>query len=298
MNINYVLYIAFTLSLSIYLIVMKFFLTLLFLAAVTTAFGQQAVVAERPFACADDEYGIPLSAARPTLIDGHDYGWETWGEGCIFDGWLTTIWRDDEGVRVNPYEYKMRCEFQRSTTPEGYVRIVEPWRSKTGWFGQFDDVAEGRDLIIDMTDPRLVIIMPQATGIVAVHPVSKTPIEYIVHNYEGYSFFFKDDADGVVDINSKHPDLATTIQDGVIHIQAPMWSVINLGAEISDDDLGGCNAPEATIWLPGSEGVLSVTVDNDSVAEYYNLQGMKVDNPAHGCYIRLQGKRVEKIFIR
>lgn len=283
---------------------MKKFLLLSAVSLATTAFTQLplAPVAAFDVPCPGDNSGelTPMAAARPTLIDGHDYGWKTWGEGTIFDGWLTTIWRDDAGVRVNPYEYKIKCEFQRSTTPEGYVRIVEPWRNPSGWFGQNGGAEAGRDLIIDMTDPRLVIIMPQLTGIVAIHPVSKTPIEYLVHNYEGYSFFFKDYADGVVEINQKHPDLATTIQDGVIHIQAPMWSVINYGDEITDEDLGGCNAPEATIWLPGSEGVNDIEYDTatDAEPEYFNMQGIRVTNPGHGCYILRQGNRTQKVYLR
>ena len=37
---------------------------------------------------------------------------------------------------------------------------------------------------------------------------------------------------------------------------------------------------------------------NDAPVEYYNLQGMKVSNPASGIFIRRQGSRTEKVVIR
>lgn len=279
---------------------MKLLLTLSFLTVAAVASAQQPTAAERSFAHLCGAGTELMSAARPTLIDGHDYGWQDWGQGEIYDGWLTCIWRDDDGNRVDPTKYVLTCMFQRSTTPEGYIRIAEPWRSATGWFSQFHEgLKENRDLIIDMTDPRLIIIMPQFTGITAIHPISKTPIEYIVHNFEGYSLFFYDDPDGAVEINEKCPDLVTTFENHEIHIAAPMWSLVNLGDEIDEDDLGGCNAPETVIYMPDWQGVSDAEISTEEgTPEYYTLQGMRVAEPSSGCYIRRTGSRAEKVYIR
>lgn len=46
-------------------------------------------------------------------------------------------------------------------------------------------------------------------------------------------------------------------------------------------------------------GVDTVTTDNgDSAVEYYNLQGIRVDNPSAGIYIRRHGNTVTKVVIR
>lgn len=46
-------------------------------------------------------------------------------------------------------------------------------------------------------------------------------------------------------------------------------------------------------------GVTEISVDNDAEeAEYYNLQGVRIDNPGTGLYIRRQGTRTEKVVIR
>ncbi|MDE6464820.1 MAG: chitobiase/beta-hexosaminidase C-terminal domain-containing protein [Muribaculaceae bacterium] len=46
-------------------------------------------------------------------------------------------------------------------------------------------------------------------------------------------------------------------------------------------------------------GVGSVVVDDaNAPVEYYNLQGVRVENPANGLYIRRQGNNVSKVFVR
>ena len=49
-----------------------------------------------------------------------------------------------------------------------------------------------------------------------------------------------------------------------------------------------------------STGIGDVISDEDADApvEYYNLQGIRVDNPENGLYIRRQGKSVSKSYIR
>lgn len=46
-------------------------------------------------------------------------------------------------------------------------------------------------------------------------------------------------------------------------------------------------------------GVEGVVVDNENApVEYYNLQGVRVENPSAGLYIKRQGNKVEKVVIR
>lgn len=51
------------------------------------------------------------------------------------------------------------------------------------------------------------------------------------------------------------------------------------------------------IDFAGIDGVESDDCD-DAPVEYYNLQGMKVENPTSGIYIRRQGSKTSKVFIR
>lgn len=45
-------------------------------------------------------------------------------------------------------------------------------------------------------------------------------------------------------------------------------------------------------------GIESVISDSDAAVEYFNLQGMRVDNPAAGMYIHRQGNHVTKVFVK
>ena len=49
-----------------------------------------------------------------------------------------------------------------------------------------------------------------------------------------------------------------------------------------------------------TSGVEGVAADSDADApiEYFNLQGVRVDNPGHGIYIRRQGNKVSKTSVR
>lgn len=44
--------------------------------------------------------------------------------------------------------------------------------------------------------------------------------------------------------------------------------------------------------------ILSIAPDVNAPIEYYNLQGVKVDNPSAGVYIKRQGSSVSKIYLR
>lgn len=53
------------------------------------------------------------------------------------------------------------------------------------------------------------------------------------------------------------------------------------------------------VTIPAQDGVDEITVDEQGTPEYYNMQGMRVDNPTPGClYIRRTGSKVEKIIAR
>lgn len=48
----------------------------------------------------------------------------------------------------------------------------------------------------------------------------------------------------------------------------------------------------------GKSGIGSVEVDDEAPVEYYNLHGVRVENPSAGLYIRRQGNRATKVLIK
>lgn len=47
-----------------------------------------------------------------------------------------------------------------------------------------------------------------------------------------------------------------------------------------------------------SDGVENVEISNDGAAEYFNLQGIRVTEPAPGIYIKRQGSKVTKVIVK
>lgn len=240
--------------------------------------------------------------AHPVLDPDHDYGWEEWGEGTMIDGWISQACGAANGADYR--EYPITVQFQRSTTPAGFIRIVEPWLQPTSWFIQSGlSITPGYDLIIEIADNGVVIIMPQRTGYSALHPVSKSQIDYIVNNWAGYYLTENDDIDKALLYDQQYPQHATTYENGIITVPLCMWSVVRANEEISAEDVGGAGDGVAIIYTPDSAGVPSVEVgesqDSDTPAEYYTLTGMRVDKPSRGnLYLERRGSQVSKVLYR
>ena len=47
-----------------------------------------------------------------------------------------------------------------------------------------------------------------------------------------------------------------------------------------------------------NSGIENITADENAPVEYYNLQGIKVENPENGMFIRRQGSKAQKVIIR
>lgn len=54
------------------------------------------------------------------------------------------------------------------------------------------------------------------------------------------------------------------------------------------------------LYVAQKSGITEIVddADTDAPVEYFNLQGIRVENPTSGLYIRRQGKKVEKIYLR
>lgn len=61
-------------------------------------------------------------------------------------------------------------------------------------------------------------------------------------------------------------------------------------------------AEDGTVTLRGTAervtGIEGIEADNAAGVEYYNLQGLKVENPENGLFIRKQGNKVSKVLVK
>ena len=98
------------------------------------------------------------------------------------------------------------------------------------------------------------------------------------------------------------------LQDGEIIADIALNGTVNKegNASFKIDVLWTNNEPQIPINVTfngkgegGFTGVSDITVDDaNAPVLYYNLQGVRVDNPQNGLYIRVQGKKATKVAIR
>ena len=61
----------------------------------------------------------------------------------------------------------------------------------------------------------------------------------------------------------------------------------------------GAKGEMSAVAVDTTTGIADIDVDNASApVEYFNLQGIRVANPTTGVYIRRQGNKVEKIYVK
>lgn len=51
------------------------------------------------------------------------------------------------------------------------------------------------------------------------------------------------------------------------------------------------------IGLAGTEDIFEENIDSDAPVHYYNLQGMEVENPSEGIFIKKQGSKTSKVIL-
>lgn len=66
----------------------------------------------------------------------------------------------------------------------------------------------------------------------------------------------------------------------------------------STERAGTWEIKEFVVTGDKSQGVADVEVVEDAPAVYYNLQGVRVENPENGLYIKVQGKKSSKVYIK
>ena len=88
-----------------------------------------------------------------------------------------------------------------------------------------------------------------------------------------------------------------TVSIGTLHVLADFDSISeNKGLLYTYSPGNGISAYELTDNTDVS--VLSITNDNNAQEEYYNLQGIKINNPSSGFFIKRKGNKVSKVIYK
>lgn len=183
---------------------------------------------------------------------------------------------------------------------KGVYTLISPWQFNNfyaPYSNQFiSHCEENHNWVIDARDPERVTITKGYTGFNDVsaaqghlYCVDEASMNHI---YLGHSF----DA-----LDSSCFGKVTTDTDSEKRID---FNRLWIGVQ-ADPDINGFTSyysdslPVTVSFTLPTSGVDTITPDNDnSPVEYYNLQGIKVSEPAPGIYIRKQGEKTSKVLIR
>lgn len=146
-------------------------------------------------------------------------------------------------------------------------------------------------LIIDATDPDNVIVPGQKTEII--------PTGRGTTYFASASFTAVDPT--AVAAKIKLADGVFTIDGKSSRWNWPEWTVKNADGSTTDNRGNWYYGNEltSTLTLPNGNSSVSEIVENNAPVEYFNLQGVKVSEPAKGqLVIRRQGAKTTKVVIR
>lgn len=279
----------------------------------TVATGMHSGSVDHITVTADGEAKVPFDgmAGAHTLVyltydaEGNTYqfgqvalqyepDWKALGTGTFTDGFISKFLEGDMhnnmGLFLDEEEFTYPVDVQESTVTPGRYRLVNPYGSTSPYWDLSFSVLnlnkkETHYLYIDATDADHVHIEYSDCGF---YYGSEPLVLYSeAHDWlaEGYA---------LADIPE---NLWGKLKDGVITFDAGSENDNLLSAKIMTS-AAAISGRELVVKLPAA-AIADVAADSaDSPAEYYNLQGIRVANPAPGqLYIRRQGHTATKVIL-
>ncbi|MDE6564438.1 MAG: hypothetical protein K2L92_06395 [Muribaculaceae bacterium] len=209
-------------------------------------------------------------------------GWKQLGTGTFCDDMFSAI--------SESFLDTWEVEIEESEALPGLYRLVNPFGN--GKCPYFENSFNGNDLIIDATDPEHVWIPLQEMGFSAGDWG-----EFSICCFNGLmiaSEVFT--LEELIEFECEFGKLAegriTFPQNEGYRLQ-PAFSNYLEGTPAD-----GNTHDKFLVTLPSSSGTGSLAIEEDTSIEYYNLQGIRVENPTSGYYIRRQGSKSSRVLLR
>ncbi len=208
-------------------------------------------------------------------------GWKQLGTGLFCDDLISVI---DE-MFLDSWE----VEIEESEAEPGMYRLVNPFGS--GKCPYFDfKTFNANDLVINATDPDHVWIPVQNMGF----SISSWG-SFTISCFNGMMVEADLSIEDLIDAECLFGTLAdgkiTFPDDDSYRLQA--WFDYYLEGIVPAD---GNPHGKFCVTLPEAySGIADGIADENAPVEYYNIQGVRVNNPSNGIFIRRQGSKVTKI---
>lgn len=200
--------------------------------------------------------------------------WTSIGKGIFKEGFIETIF----DPTFEPEEVEV--EVMKNNKSEGVYKVMKAFAPRA---------ETGRDLVIDASQPNFVRIKEQNTGVKTTN--GWLYILSVSCNGDYYDY------DSMVGMFPEYAARNIYMEGNKIII--PTNSILVYFPEVDYAVYGTPDAKESYLILPSTEGVENVYIDQPMQEEYYNLQGMRVANPAAGQIVVVRkGSQTYKTIIR
>lgn len=107
--------------------------------------------------------------------------------------------------------------------------------------------------------------------------------------------------------NNQYPTISAYIDSFITSIKsaaacdAQRWPVYGTNDPVADATQFKALLDARVKWLNdqwSGTGVENIEINGTAPTEYYNLQGIKIANPSNGIFIKVQGDKAEKIYLK
>ncbi len=232
--------------------------------------------------------------------------WVTLGEADYTDGLFANLFTTFE-----PETFKVTVQ-KHKTTP-GLMRLVNPYKNWSHYSEYALDHDHDHFIYLDASDPDFVIMKDGPIG-VDITGFGEAAVNSNANVFmEEYGDVLGDQMHILVSAGKLEDGVLTFPYDAYLMMG---FSEFNFGnyyytnlkdnPNFSEEEYNTNPDYEEEPYFDGDFkldlntcGVNSITVDpSKGDAEYYNLQGIRVENPSNGLYIRKSGKSVMKVFVK
>ena len=211
--------------------------------------------------------------------------WQSLGEAVVTDNAFTPYFAPD--ADVESYSAKI----YKSTVYVDLYKVLNPWK---GLYDALDIPYTSPKIYIDAEYPDDVLLYRTAIGL-----TNEEGYLYLAMNYGFYCAAYTEDQipqDKFTTFTEEDNIATITFEPGSIFVGPQTEEGIKLRGI-------GADASTIVFYANGnageSSGVSDIAVDESAPVEYFNLQGVRIDNPAAGqIVIKRQGAKVTKTIVR
>ncbi len=223
--------------------------------------------------------------------------WEDYGTAAFVDGWML-----GPNAQANAYE----VDVQVDKNIPGRFRLVNPYQ-KSPVTDNLDNEAVG-SIVFDITNPDVVTFDCRYYSGYTMEEIGKT----YIYDLDGWLCqWYGWDTESLAQNKSKlEIEEFTTYKDNVVTVPNGNAGIGGSTGSIQNQDgtthsinpfsylsLGFDDNTSKIIF--NTNGVNDALIaDLNAPVEYFNLQGVRVANPENGLYIRRQGNKAAKVYVK